>query len=141
MKITIQTLEQDRHMEASNEEGGSIRMDGNRSVGGLKGGLSPMQLLLAASGGCSTIDIMDILKKQKQQINGIEVVVDGDRQKVAACSEFKTIHLHYIVSGTPEPHKVERAIDLSLGKYCSVSKALEKTSKITFSYEIVNEKE
>ncbi|MEX0770650.1 MAG: OsmC family protein [Balneolaceae bacterium] len=139
MKIKIQTLDNGRHMEASNEEGGSIRMDGSRSIGGLEGGLSPMQLLLAASGGCSTIDVLGILKKQKQNVKEINVEVDGDRQKTGTYSEFKTIHLHYTVKGDPDPHKVERAIDLSLGKYCSVSKALEKTTRITTSFEIQKE--
>ncbi|MEX0995064.1 MAG: OsmC family protein [Balneolaceae bacterium] len=136
MKIKIQTLDNDRHMEAVNEEGGAIRMDGSRSIGGLEGGLSPMQLLLAASGGCSTIDILGILKKQKQNVKEVEVEVDGDRQNVDTYSEYKTIHLHFIIKGDPDPKKVERAIELSLGKYCSVSKTLEKTSKITYTYEI-----
>lgn len=139
MKITINTLEQDRHMEAFNEEGGSIRIDGTRTIGGLEGGLSPMQLLLAAAGGCSTIDIINILKKQRQDVKSIRIEVDGDRQKVKTWSEYKTIHLHFILTGNPEPAKVEKAIKLSVGKYCSVSKTLEQTSKITHSFEIIEE--
>lgn len=135
MKITIDQLE-GTHMEAANEEGGRIRMDGSRNVGGLEGGMSPMQLLLAGAGGCSAIDIMGILEKQKQDLQDLEVVVDGDRQKTGTYSEFKTIHLHYIFTGDLDQRKVERAISLSLNKYCSVSKTLEKTSEITHSYEI-----
>lgn len=139
MKITINTLEQDRHMEAFNEEGGSIRLDGSRTIGGLEGGLSPMQLLLAAAGGCSTIDVINILKKQRQDVKSIRIEVDGDRQKVKTWSEFKTIHLHFILTGKPDPAKVEKAIGLSVGKYCSVSKTLEQTSKISHSFEIIEE--
>lgn len=137
MKIKIEKLDGDLHMEASNEEGGKIRMDGTREIGELEGGMSPMQLLLAAAGGCSTIDIIRILKKQRQDIKNIHVDVDGDRQKVKTYSEFKTIHMHYILEGNLDPAKVERAIELSVGKYCSVSKTLEKTSKITYSFEIL----
>lgn len=137
MKIKIEKLDGDLHMEASNEEGGKIRMDGTREIGDLEGGMSPMQLLLAAAGGCSTIDIIRILKKQRQDIKNIHVDVDGDRQKVNTYSEFKTIHMHYILEGDLDPVKVERAIELSVGKYCSVSKTLEKTSKITYSFEIL----
>lgn len=138
MKITVTKLEGKQHMEARNEEGGAIRMDGSREVGGLEGGISPMQLLLAGIGGCSTIDIVGILEKQRQPLEDISVEVDGDRQKTGTYSEFKTIHLEYTLKGDLDPQKVERAINLSIDKYCSVSKALEKTSKITHSFTINN---
>jgi putative redox protein len=136
MKIKINKLDEELHMEAQNEEGGAIRMDGTRTIGGIEGGMSPMQLLLAGIGGCSTIDIIGILKKQKQDLKDISVEVDGDRQKTDTYSEFKTIHLNFILKGNLDPKKVERAINLSIDKYCSVSKALEKTSRITHSYTI-----
>lgn len=136
MKITIDKLAGEQHMEASNENGGKIRMDGTQNIGGLDGGLSPMQLLLAGIGGCSAIDIVGILEKQKQDLQNLRVVVDGDRQKKDTYSEFTHIHLDFIFTGDLDEHKVERAIDLSLNKYCSVSKTLEKTSKITHSYQI-----
>lgn len=135
MKITIDHLK-DLHMEAENEEGGLVRMDGSTSIGGLEGGFSPMQLLLAGVGGCSAIDIIGILEKQKQPLEDLEVVVDGDRQSTETYSEFKTIHINYIFTGDLDESKVERAINLSLDKYCSVTKTLEKTSEITHSYEI-----
>lgn len=138
MRITIDHLE-DQHMEAQNEQGGKIRLDGSTNIGGLEGGLSPMQLLLAGIGGCSAIDIIGILEKQRQDLEDLKVEVDGDRQKKDTYTEFTTIHLNYIFSGDLEEQKVERAINLSLDKYCSVSKALEKTSEITHSYEIKSE--
>ena len=95
-----------------------------------------MQLLLAGIGGCSTIDIIGILKKQRQQLEDISVEVDGDRQKTGTYSEFKTIHMKFMLKGDLDPAKVERAIELSIDKYCSVSKALEKTSEITYSFTI-----
>jgi len=137
MKVTVQKLEKDLHMEAKNEEGGLVRMDGNTEIGGLEGGFSPMQLLLAGIGGCSAIDIIGILEKQKQDLKDLRVEVNGDKQKKETYSEFKTIHLKFIFSGDLDPRKVERAIDLSINKYCSVSKALEQGSKITHSYEII----
>lgn len=135
MKITIDQLE-DTHMEAANEEGGLIRMDGSTSIGGLEGGFSPMQLLLAGIGGCSAIDIIGILNKQRQDLQDLTVEVEGDRQSKEEYSEFTTIHLKFIFRGDLDEPKVERAINLSLDKYCSVSKTLEKTSEITHSYEI-----
>lgn len=135
MKITIDHLK-NLHMEAQNEEGGKIHMDGTTEIGGIEGGFSPMQLLLAGIGGCSAIDIIGILEKQKQPLEDLQVIVNGDKQSAGTYSEFKTIHLNFIFTGDLEEKKVERAIDLSLEKYCSVSKALEKGSDISYSYEI-----
>lgn len=95
-----------------------------------------MQLLLAGIGGCSAIDIIGILEKQKQDLQDLRVEVDGDKKKNDTYSEFKTIHLKFIFTGDLDPKMVERAIDLSINKYCSVSRALEKGSKITHSYVI-----
>lgn len=137
MKITIDQLE-NTHMEAANEEGGLIRMDGSTSIGGLEGGFSPMQLLLAGVGGCSAIDIIGILNKQRQDLQDLTIEVEGDRQSKEEYSEFKNIHITFIFTGNLEESKVERAINLSLDKYCSVSKTLEKATEITHSYEIKN---
>lgn len=135
MKITIDQLE-NTHMEAANEEGGLIRMDGSTSIGGIEGGFSPMQLLLAGVGGCSAVDIIGILNKQRQDLQDLTIEVEGDRQSKEDHSEFTSIHIKFIFTGNLEESKVERAINLSLDKYCSVSKTLEKASEITHSYEI-----
>ncbi|MTI89608.1 MAG: OsmC family protein [Balneolaceae bacterium] len=137
MNISVNWLGTDQHMEATNEEGGSIRMDGTTSIGGLEGGMSPMQLLLAGIGGCSSIDVLSILSKQKQEVEKLDVEVKADKQKVEnSFSVFKTIHMHFILEGDLNPKKVERALKLSITKYCSVSKALEKSSEISYDYEI-----
>ncbi|MEX0721341.1 MAG: OsmC family protein [Balneolaceae bacterium] len=137
MKIEVKWLQKDLHFEAGNEEGGKIRIDGDRIVGGLEGGMSPMQLLIAGIAGCSAIDVINILEKQRQDLEDLKVEVDADKQKLdTGYSEFKTIHLHFILSGELDPKKVERALELSITKYCSVSKVLEKTSKISYDYEI-----
>lgn len=139
MKIDVNWLGNDFHFEAENETKGKIRIDGNNNIGGLEGGLSPMQLLLAGAGGCSAIDVVSILEKQKQKLINLKVEVDGDKQKLdAGHSEYKTIHMHFILEGDLDPKKVERALKLSVTKYCSVSKALEKGSEITYDYEILN---
>jgi len=135
MKVTIDHLKS-THMEAENEEGGIVRMDGSTEIGGLEGGFSPLQLLLAGIGGCSAIDVLGILEKQKQDLQDLKVVVEGNKQSVDQHSEFTTIHLNFIFTGDLEEKKVERAINLSIDKYCSVSKALENNSEITHSYEI-----
>ncbi len=139
VKVNVDWLKKGFHMEATNEEGGKIRIDGDREIGGLEGGISPMQLLLAGIGGCSAIDVISILEKQRQNLTGLTVEVDGDRRKLdAGYSEYRSIHLHFILSGELDPKKVERALELSITKYCSVSKALEKGSEISYDYSIKN---
>ncbi len=125
-------------MEAKNEDGVTLQMDGTSEIGGINGGFRPMQMLLAAVGGCSAIDVVGILQKQRQNPDDLKIEVTGDRVKVKEYSEFKTINIHFILKGSHlDEKKVARAIDLSINKYCSVSKMLEKTAKVTSSFEIV----
>ncbi len=140
MKVHVNWLGKDFNMEATSKENGKIRMSSsNTNIGGLEGGMSPLQLLLAGIGGCSAIDVISILEKQKQPLKSLEVDVDGDKVKTdTGCSAYKTIHMHFKVSGELDPAKVQRALDLSITKYCSVSKALEKGSEISYDFEIIN---
>lgn len=138
MKITINRLNDAVHMEAKNEDGINLQMDGTDAIGGINGGFRPMQMLLAAAGGCSAIDVVGILKKQHQNPDDMQIEVTGERVDVGTYSEFKSIHIHFILKGSHlVESKVARAIDLSLSKYCSVSKTLEKTAEITSSFKIV----
>lgn len=136
MKINIKQLNQAFHMEAKNEDGNTIHMDGSPDIGGEGKGMRPMQLLLTAVGGCSSIDVILILKKQKQEIESFEVEVEGEKEKVEDHSVFKNIVLHFKIKGKVDPEKAERAVKLSMEKYCSVSKALEKTSHITYKVSV-----
>src|SRR6056297_3986931 len=135
--ITIRRLNDAVHMEAKNEDNATLQMDGSGDIGGINGGFRPMQMLLAAAGGCSAIDVVGILKKQRQNPDDLTIEVTGERVNVKDYSEFKSINIHFILKGDLDEKKVSRAIDLSLNKYCSVSKTLEKTAKITSSFEIV----
>lgn len=137
MKITIQRLNDAVHMEAKNEDGVSLQMDGSGNVGGINGGFRPMQVLLAAAGGCSAIDVVGILKKQKQNPEDLKIEVSGERVNVDTYSEFRSVHIHFILKGDLDEKKVARAVKLSITKYCSVSKLLEKTAEVASSFEIV----
>lgn len=132
MKINIKRLDDAFNMEAVNEDGNSLLMDGSSDIGGNGKGMRPMQLLLAAVGGCSAIDVILILKKQKQIIESFEVEVDGEREKIQDYSLFRDICLHFKIKGQVDRDKAEKAIQLSLEKYCSVSKTLEPTANVTY---------
>ncbi len=136
MKINIKRIDNDFNMEAINEDGNSLLMDGAEDIGGHGKGMRPMQLLLAAVGGCSAIDVILILKKQKQIIESFEIEVDGEREKIEDYNLFRDICLHFKIKGQVDFDKAERAVKLSIEKYCSVSKTLEPTSKITYKISI-----
>lgn len=131
MKVKINRIDSDFKMSAVNENGNEIILDGSKEIGGHEDGFRPMQLLLAAVGGCSSIDVISILKKQKQEITAFRVEVDGDKQKEGTYSLFRKIAIHFYIHGNVEREKAEKAIQLSMEKYCSVSKTLEPTAVIT----------
>lgn len=136
MLIKIKRFDKDYGFEATNEAGKSLIMDASPAIGGHGQGFSPMQTVLAAIGGCSGIDLISILKKQKQEIESFEMTVEGEREKDAVPSPFTSIHIIYNLKGKIDKEKAQRAADLSIEKYCSVSKMLEKSAKITYEVKI-----
>jgi putative redox protein len=132
MKIEIKRIQEHFLMQAENETHQTILMDSSQ---GTPQGMSPMELLLAGIGGCSTIDIISILQKQRQELQDIRITVEGNRAD-SIPKVFTKINLHYTLIGNLDTEKVQKAIDLSLEKYCSVSRMLEKTAEITYSFQI-----
>lgn len=139
MRINVKRIDSDFNFEASNEDGNTVLIDGTPAIGGNNKGMRPMQLLLAAIGGCSAIDIVSILRKQKQEVDSFEIEVDGDREPVGieGYSLFKTIEVNFILKGNIDIEKAERAVKLSMEKYCSVTKTLEPTAKITYKVTLI----
>lgn len=137
MKVKLNRLNDAYHLEASNEEGNTIRTDGSPKIGGENLGMRPMQLMLAGIGSCSAIDVISILKKQKQDLQDIQIEVDGQREEGEIPALFTDIHLNYKLYGNLDKGKVEKALALSVDKYCSVARILEKTANITYDYEIL----
>ena len=136
MKINIKGIDDDFNMEATNEDGNILLMDGAPDIGGHGKGMRPMQLLLVAVGGCSAIDVILILKKQKQIIESFEVEVEGEKEKIESYSLFRNVTLHFKIKGKVDLDKAERAVKLSIEKYCSVSKTLEPTAKINYKVSV-----
>lgn len=112
--------------------GHQIMMDGNSG----DKAPSPMEMLLMAAGGCSAIDVVSILRKGRHQVTDCEVKLTSSRREEAP-RLFTDINLHFIISGKELTDKVvERAVQLSAEKYCSVSLMLGKAANITHSFEI-----
>jgi putative redox protein len=136
MKITIARVGNTFNLEARNEEGNTLQIDSSPDFGGLGKGMRPMQLLLSALGGCCAIDAISILEKQKQPLQGFEIEVTGAREPSGGYSLFRSIQLHVKIRGKVDPEKADKAIRLSLEKYCSVAKTLEPTADISYSVSI-----
>jgi putative redox protein len=121
---------------ATDSMGHSIVMDASKQGGGESLGFSPLQLLLAALGGCTGIDIVGIMRKQRQKVDDIEIVVSGERVKEPP-RVYSNIHVEYMIKGKDIKEKaVKRAIQLSEDKYCSVGAMLKAKAKVTSSYTI-----
>ena len=136
-KVNMKRVNDKVHFRAYNNTGNIVSMDGSPSIGGENKGVRPMEMVLMAFAGCSSIDIVSILQKMRQDLQQLDVQVEGFREEGAVPAVFVKIHIHYILGGNLKEEKVKSAIEMSLGKYCSVSKMLEKAAEITSSYEIV----
>lgn len=119
------------------QSGHALVMDGAVEAGGRNIGLRPMELLLIGMGGCSSFDVVTILKKARQPITDCVAELSAERADDIP-KVFTKIHVHYVVTGKNlNPAQVERAIKLSMEKYCSASLMLGKTAEITHDFEIV----
>lgn len=137
MKVTLNRINDAVHLKAVNEDGNYIEMDGSPEIGGEGKGPRPMQVLLMSLAGCSSMDVLSMLKKMREPLEDYTVEIEGEREKDAVPAVFTKIHVHYILKGNLKEENVAKAIKLSMEKYCSVSKMLEKTAEITYSHEIV----
>jgi putative redox protein len=121
---------------ATDSSGHSIVMDASKPFGGEGSGFSPLQLLLVALGGCTGIDVIDILRKQRQDVDGLEILVSGERADEPP-RVYNYIRVEYRIKGKEIKEKaVQRAIQLSEDKYCSVGAMLRAKAKVTSSYSI-----
>ena len=128
---------EDRTFVGETESGHKIAF-GTVSDAGPKPGPSPMELVLIGTGGCSAYDVVSILEKGREKIESVEVVLDADRAETDP-KVFTRIHMQFIVKGRAlNPAKVERAIALSVDKYCSASAMMAKTAVLTHDFKVVD---
>ena len=138
MKGTV-TLQEGSTFEGASGSGHRVTMDVAPEVGGRNAGLRPMEMVLLGLGGCTAIDVLHMLRKGRQSITDMRVELDAERADDIP-KVFTKIHLHFLLTGAGlDPHKIERAIDLSASKYCSASMMLNKTAEMTYDFEIVKQ--
>jgi putative redox protein len=136
MHIELKRLDDAFHLQAMNEQGNTVETDASPAIGGGGKGMRPMEMLLSSLGACSSIDVIDILKKMRQPLTDIQISIDGQREPDVVPSLFTDIEITFKLHGKLDPDKAQRAVAMSMEKYCSVTKILEKTAKITWKVEI-----
>ena len=121
-------------MDIQDADGHVMRMDIPVEQGGNGSGFRPMQSMLAALCGCSSVDVISILEKQRQVLKGLKIEADGSREEGKEPSLWKKIQIDFKLEGEVEASKAKRAVDLSLEKYCSVAETLRRAgATITYS--------
>ena len=123
------------HMEGKNSMGNTVHIDGSPAIGGNNMGARPMELLLMGLGGCSGIDVISILKKQRQNLTDLKISLEGARPDKEP-APFEKIHVKFALEGELDRDKVQRAIELSMDVYCSAAKTLEQAADITWSFTV-----
>lgn len=135
--ITLHRVDDDFNMEARDENGHKVHMDAAEASGGHNNGVRPMQMLLMGLGGCSAIDIVMILKKQRQEIEDFNIEILADREEDKEPALWYKMRIIFSLKGNIDQGKAERAAELSMQKYCSVAETLRRSgADITWEVKI-----
>lgn len=135
VKISLKQI-QDFKFECINSTGHSAVIDGPAKIGGSDEGLRPMEMVLMGLAGCSSFDLLSILRKQRQDVVSLNIDVEGERSDDVP-SVYTGIKLIFTIEGKVNENKVEKALGLAVEKYCSVASMLESTAKISWEYKIL----
>jgi len=126
IRIELQRNSGNYSFTARDSMGHLLQTDSSKENGGDDNGFRPMQLMLAALGSCSAIDMVSILQKQKQIISNLKIIIEGEREQDVIPSLWKNIQVHFELSGNLNLDKANRAAELSIEKYCSVAETLRR---------------
>ncbi|TVR58997.1 MAG: OsmC family peroxiredoxin [Spirochaetaceae bacterium] len=130
MRVTLERVNDAVHFRATNEQGVLFDIDGSPEIGGTDAGFRPMQLVLAAVASCSAMDVVTILKKQRQRVDDVRIEATGARAEGVYPAPFLEIQLDYHVVGDVDPEKARKAVELGVDKYCSVAEMLRPGVKV-----------
>jgi putative redox protein len=126
MKIQLELAPNGTHTVVKDEQGNTVNLYLPDSAGGTGTGVRPMQMLIMGLAGCAAVDILMILKKQRQTVTLFKVEIDAEREKDTEPALWQTAKVRYIFNQGIEPAKAQRAIELSMDKYCSVAETLRR---------------
>jgi putative redox protein len=124
------------NFEAENDNGFTVELDAKPAIGGEGKGFRPMEMLLVGLGGCSGIDVVNVLTKQKEPLSDIKINIKATRKDEEMPPIFDVVDIHFTLFGDLSVQKVERALQMTFDKYCSVSNILGRSATINFTYTI-----
>lgn len=135
----IATLQDGMHFTVDTGDGQPpIPLDADPDVGGQDRGVRPLKLMLSSVAGCTSMDVISILRKKRQDVTGLQVKVAADQHTGGHPHLYTKLYVTYIVSGrNVDPAAVERAIELSTTKYCPAINLLRQIIPVETRYEIV----
>lgn len=138
MEVELFRVDDAFHFEAKGGSGNIVNIDAAENIGGSNSGSRPMELLLMGLGGCTAIDVILILKKQRQKIDDLKINVTGERVKIEGTemTPFRKINIHFAFKGDIVAEKAEKAIALSMEKYCSATAQFSPSAEITHTYTV-----
>jgi len=136
MEINLIRKNNKFNFEAQNPSGQTVELDAKPEIGGEGKGFRPMEMLLVGLGGCSGIDVVNVLTKQKEPLDDVKINIKATRKDQEMPPIFDVITIHFDLYGALNAQKVERALALTFEKYCSVSNILERSATLNFTYEI-----
>jgi putative redox protein len=137
--IEVNRVHGDFGFEAADANGHTVTLDTSPETGGQNFGVRPMQMLLMGLGGCSGIDVISILIKQRQFVTAYRMLIDGEREKGKEPTLWKYVKIRFELKGKIDPEKARRACELSIDKYCSVAATLRAAGcKIDWEVQVDN---
>lgn len=134
MQLHLQLAPGGHAMLGTDEAGNEIRLALPETAGGTGAGMRPMQLLIMSLGGCAAVDVLVILKKQRQTITGLRIDIEAARFQQPLPAPWEKAHLVFTLSGKVDLAKAEKAVAMSLEKYCSAAETLRRAGA-TLSWE------
>lgn len=138
-RIELERVTGDFGFRATDENGHILQTDSSIENGGSNYGFRPMQLLLCGLGSCSAIDIVSILKKQKQPLDNFKIIITGEREKNTIPSLWKSAEITFEFYGNIDAGKAVKATALSMEKFCSVAETLRRAgTTITWNVKVIN---
>ena len=124
IQVELNRVHGEYGFEVKDSHGHAVLIDNSPEHGGDNFGVRPMQMLLMGLAGCSGMDVISILKKQKQEVRDYKTIVRGVREHGVHPSVWKDIEMEFVITGDVDETKAKRAIELSVHKYCSVAATL-----------------
>jgi putative redox protein len=139
MQVELVRVDNAFHFEAQGMSGVPVQIDASEDIGGHNAGSRPMELLLMGLGGCTAIDVLLIMKKQRQIVEDLKISVSGEREKIEGTqmTPFRKINIHFKFTGNIQEDKAIKAIEMSMEKYCSATAQFSSSAEITHSFEVI----